>query len=430
MNETTETARLVKATVSNVLGIKFAVVEFDKDGGMIVVGGENGAGKSSLIEALRWNLDGVKPHRKKLLHRGEEKGSVVMKLAGTIIEEVKRTVTEKNDYLKLTRPDGEEIKKAPAGKLKALVGVHGIDPSTFIDLTDKQQTEQVQEVMGLELDDLDEEYNLLDEKRTNANRRVRDAEGEIKTLPPANGGPTEKVVVSDLLEQIDVVDKREKARVADAKDLEDLREKNATLKTTIQEAEEALASLMAERGDLITQGKQLAEKVAANVEEATLEISECRDSENLRAKLKDAEAINERVEVSVRRTIAEGKLEGLNAAADKCKTDLETLAKTRAERIAAAPVSIPGIDIRDGVVYYDSKPFGDQSDGEQLLTAFEIAAAGDPELKVLFMRHGSKLDAKNRQAVAETAMKRGYTVVMEVVGTDGIDIHMENGVAR
>lgn len=430
MNETTETARLVRATVSNVLGIKFAEVEFDKDGGMIVVGGENGAGKSSLIEALRWNLDGVKPHRKKLLHRGQEKGSVVMKLAGTIIEEVRRTVTEKNDYLKLTRPDGEEIKKAPAGKLKSLVGTHGIDPSTFIDLTDKQQTERVQKVMGLDLDDLDEEYNLLDEKRTNANRRVRDAEGEIKTLPPADGVPTEKVVVSDLLEQIDMVDKREKARVADVKALEDLREKNATLKTTIKEAEEALASLMAERGDLITQGKQLAEKVAANAEEATVEISECRDSENLRAKLRDAETINERVEVSVRRTIAEGKLEGLKVAADKHKTDLETLAKTRAERIAAAPVSIPGIDIRDGVVYYAGKPFGDQSDGEQLLTAFEIAAAGDPELKVLFMRHGSKLDAKNRQAVAEKAMKRGYTVVMEVVGTDGIDIHMENGVAR
>ena len=93
-------------------------------------------------------------------------------------------------------------------------------------------------------------------------------------------------------------------------------------------------------------------------------------------------------------------------------------------------MTVPGIDIREGAVYYQGRPLAEASDGERLRAAFEIAAAGAPNLRVMFLCHGALLDARNRKAIAEMARQRGYTVILEVVGTSGIDVLVEDGVTR
>jgi len=422
-------ARLIRAQVSNVLGIKLAEIQFSADGGMVVVGGENGAGKSSLLDALRWALDGVKPKGKELLHHGADKGAVTLELAGEVVE-VRRGVTEKGTTIKVQGADGVELKK-PQAVLDALCGTFGIDPTAFLLMSDADQTQRVQEVMGVDFTDLDAEYKRLYDERTNANRRVRDAEGELRNLPrPEPGDPTEPISMAALVSEIDEVTFAEKACESEAKRLVSLRENSAALKLEAEELEAKLASVKSARAAVIEEGKGLASKVdrnLVNMEEA--KAAGC-DSASLRAKLANAETINARVAVSKRRDEASDKVRDLGIAAEKVDRDLAAVQVERSKRIEAAPLCIAGVDVQNGAVCYNNAPLSEASDGQRLRVAFEIAAAGSPHLRFLNMRHGGLLDAKNRQAVAELAIERGYTVLMEVVGTQGIDILIEEGVAK
>ncbi|MDD5542930.1 MAG: AAA family ATPase [Acidobacteriia bacterium] len=422
-------ARLVRAQVSNVLGIKLAEVKFQADGGMVVVGGENGAGKSSLLDALRWALDGVKPKGKELLHHGTDKGVVTLELAGEVVE-VRRGVTEKGTTIKVQGADGVELKK-PQAVLDALCGTFGIDPTAFLLMSDADQTKRVQEVMGVDFTDLDAEYKRLYDERTNANRRVRDAEGELRNLPkPETGDPTEPVVLSDLIAQIDETKKTEDSMSLAVQYVIKLRQESAALKTEIESTEKHLAELKAKRADVVERGKLAVAKTDENEEQFEKMKTDGITVSQLRAKLANAEVINSRVAVAKRRDEASAKVRELAAAAEKVDKELAAVQVERSKRIEAEPLCIAGVDIQNGAVHYNNAPLSEASDGQRLRVAFEIAAAGNPDLKVLFLRHGALLDSKNRQVVAELARERGYLVIMEVVGSSGIDVLIEEGVAR
>jgi DNA repair exonuclease SbcCD ATPase subunit len=421
--------RLVRAEVQNVLGIRLAEVKFDPDGGLIVIGGENGAGKSSLLDALRWALDGSKPKGKELLRHGTDKGTVVIELAGEIVE-IKRSVTEKGAYVKVTGENGSDI-KAPQKVLDALVGTFGIDPTEFLTLNDEQQAKRVQEVMGVDFADLDAKHKQLYEERTNWNRRVRDADGELRNLPrPDPGDPTESVVLSDLVTNITEAEKLERSFEDDAKHLETLRSESAEYKSEIETLEKRIATLREKRSKVVEEGKHLVTMIDENNVVMVRNREAGTDVAGLRDKLANAETINARVAVGKRRAEAEDKVRKLGIEAEKVDKELENIQAERAKRISEAPLSIEGVDIRDGVVFYNDAPLSEASDGQRLRVAFEIAAAGNPKLKIMFLRHGALLDSKNRKMVSELACERGYTVVMEVVGTSGIDVFIEDGVSK
>jgi len=415
MNDKTKSsAHLIRAEVQNVLGIRLAEVKFDADGGLIVIGGENGAGKSSLLDALRWALDGVKPKGKEMLRHGADKGTVVIELAGEVIE-IKRSVTEKGAYLKATGANGAEI-KSPQKVLDALIGTFGIDPTEFLLMTAEQQAKRVQEVMGVDFSDLDAEHKRLFEERTIANRRVRDAEGELRNLPRPDGAPVEPVILSDLVAQLNVAEKAKRAHDDNVALLEEIRNNIVQVRADIEEKKKQL--------------EQLGQNCAELDNTVNAESRELVDPAPLREKLKNAEAINALASAWKRRAEAEAKVKALAVDVDKVESEIVLNVAERASRIDSAPLTIEGVDIQDGAVYYNDAPLSEASDGQRLRVAFEIAAAGTPDARFLTMRHGSLLDTKNRMAVAELAIKRGYTVVMEVVGANGIDILIEDGVSK
>jgi DNA repair exonuclease SbcCD ATPase subunit len=419
-------ARLIRAEVQNVLGVRLAEVAFDPDGGMTVVGGANGAGKSSLLDAIRYGIDGVKPKGKDLLRHGAEKGFVRLELAGEVVE-VRRGVTAKGTTVKLTGADGAELKK-PQGVLDALVGAFGVDPTAFLLLNDEAQAKRVQEVMGVTFDDLDAKRNAAFEERTIRNRRARDAEGELRALPPCER--VEPVVVSDLLEQIRGAEDLERAVNDGEREIATLRERKADVEARLEEAEKLVEKLQAERSEIIAKGRARREAINVRAEELKGRAGNGLDAASLRARLSTAEATNAKSAAWERREEARRRLNDAEAAVTDMEGQLAEVDAERAARIAAAPLAIPGVAVVDGAVHWHGKPLSEASDGERLRAAFEIAAAGAPDLRVLFLRHGALLDDRAREAVAELARERGYTVILETVGTAGIDVLVEDGIAK
>ena len=75
--------RVINLTVENVKRIK--AVEITPKEDVILISGKNGAGKSSLIDAMWWALGGSKTVQKKPIREGEAKAKTVLDLGDYIV---------------------------------------------------------------------------------------------------------------------------------------------------------------------------------------------------------------------------------------------------------------------------------------------------------------------------------------------------------
>ena len=66
----------------------------------------------------------------------------------------------------------------------------------------------------------------------------------------------------------------------------------------------------------------------------------------------------------------------------------------------------------------DGVPFNQKSSAEQLKIATELATFANPELKVVYIKDWSLLDAKSKEYLTKLAEEKDYQILMEVVGTD------------
>jgi len=70
-----DVSKIISIEVNNLMAIRFAEVDFDEAGGLFVVGGLNGSGKSSLLQAAQFAFGGKKAIDKDPLRYGAEKRS-------------------------------------------------------------------------------------------------------------------------------------------------------------------------------------------------------------------------------------------------------------------------------------------------------------------------------------------------------------------
>jgi DNA repair exonuclease SbcCD ATPase subunit len=415
------TATLIGFEVSNVMSIRLAALEFDDSGGVVRVGGDNGAGKSNLIKGLLWALKGAKALDKhdEVLRHGAEKGWVAVNIGGVGLQ-VRRSVTDKGTNFIVKDADGATVKR-PQEVIDALLGRIGIDPSKLLQLDAKQLAEALREQCGLDFSDLEAEGKLVYDERTATNRKVRDLEGSIKTMAHYPEAPEAEQTVAALLEDVNQARATNDVNQAKRRELDDLRAQAQAKLDRIKELKAELEVLEDNLQSLRTTGQALREEVA------TLQDV---DIEATTAMISKVEETNAQVRANATRSEAKLELAALRTATEGLTERLGELEQERKARVAAAEMPVEGMGFgADGELTLDDKPFAIASDGQRIKAAFEIAVAANPDLRLVLMRQGAYLDDSNRKLVHELAREAGYLVLMEVVGDaqGDVEILVENG---
>lgn len=411
---------------------RLVAVQIEPSGALVTVSGRNGAGKSSVLDAIFAALAGSKALPPAALRRGEKDGFVEVHLDAPPVIVRRKFGLDGETSLTVESRDGARF-PSPQRMLDDLLGALSFDPLAFLAKKPADQVATLLDVVDLSVDvaelerltpgsvepdpilRLDLRHRTLYDERTEKNREAKRVEGELIALPaPREDDPAGTVNISLLVRERDELQiEGERQRNVRA-GIDQLGERAATLKRDIERLSEELRAVSQRRADL-------AGEDAAFVDPAPAIAA-------LDEQIENAEAVNERYNQVIRRKEVEQRLRLVRAAADARTKHLDEIAAFRASTLAAARMPVEGLGFADGAVTFGGLPLEQASQAEQLRVSVAIAAALNPKLKVMLVREGSLLDSDSTRLLAELAARHGAQVWLEVVDTSGkVGVVIEDG---
>jgi DNA repair exonuclease SbcCD ATPase subunit len=410
--------KILRFEAENVKKIK--VVEITPDGSLVMIGGKNAQGKSSILDSIMVALGGTKYADAKMVRDGKKKGFVEIDLGEL---KVRRTFTEAGGgVLTVTGADGLKV-ASPQALLDSLVGAISFDPLSFAKAKPREQGDIIKDLAGLDFTTINEKRQEAYDKRTEIGRELKRCESDLAGLQ-YNEDPVyaDRVSVSELVKQMGEAEEHNgymaeltgecerawKTRVEMAEEAGRLRREVERLERSIEENDKRRGEIQDELGVLEEINiKEIREKISGAEEHNTI-VSE---NESYIAAKKREEALQDEVK----------KLTGTIADWDQTRENMI--------REAEMPINNLGFD-EDGTLLYQGLPFSQASDAEKVRVSVAIGLTMNPRLKVLLLKDGSLLDEDNLRMIAKMAQLSDAQLWVETVGSrEGCSIIMEDGVA-
>jgi DNA repair exonuclease SbcCD ATPase subunit len=421
---------------------KLRAVEITPKGELVEITGANGAGKTSVLDAIWAALSNAQHIQAMPIRKGATKARIRLDLGELVVE---RRFNEKGSILTVESAEGARF-TSPQGILDKLLGALTFDPLAFVNQEPREQFESLRKIVPLEvdLDQLDGLTRTDYDKRTEINREAKSLRAQAEGIAVPGGLPIEAIDTAALKNRFGEASDRaaeiERVRAAHAADVERVRRRNATIdeeikaaRLKVEEATAAVQKMRAEADRLEVEARDLivlADKLEAEPREAVADLVEPSpiDVAAIRTELDRAEVVNRGIEQRSRKTALIDSAKKAEVESDTLSERIEARAKVKADAIAKAPMPVPGLSFGDGVVTYEGVPFGQASSAEQLKVSVAIAMAANPKLRVIRIKEGSLLDDSNVALIAEMAKAQDYQVWLEKVDTSGkIGIVIEDG---
>lgn len=386
--------KIVSLEAENIKCLK--AIEIKPDGNMVVIGGENGNGKSSILDSIEYALGGSKHIPGQPIRNGQEKARIVLDL-GDI--QVTRTFTKNGTNLVVKSKDGATF-ATPQAMLDKIVGNLSFDPSEFFRMDDKKRIETLKTLVGLDFTELNKNHKEAFDTRTDINRRGKELKAQYESLSYCKDVPDKEVSVAELSKQLtDAIFKNQKLS-NDKRSLE-----NNQLRIT--RIDEQIKQLMEEK----TKIESYVKKDRYTVEDLKeIDVSEIQNNIN------SAEEINKKVRANDAKRALETALQELRGKSEAISIALKGIDETKQQMMEKAKFPIKGLAFDEETVTFNSIPFDQISQGERIKISVAMGLVLNPKLKILLIRDASLLDEKNLEMVAKMAQKMDAQVWLERVG--------------
>jgi len=406
--------KIIQLTAENVKKIKAVTIR--PDGSLIVIGGRNAQGKSSVLDSIMAALGGRDYCPEKPLRDGQKKGFVEVEMEDLT---VRRTFTKGGGgTLIVSNKDGARY-PSPQAMLDKLTGKISFDPLSFASAKDKEQLEMLRKLVGVDLESFNERYSKVYAERTEINREAVSLKGRVEGIAVPEDVPEELVSVEELLSTRKEMDNANMSFGVDQQALGATRESIKRNRKFIKGLQEDI-----EKAEKVIKKFQKVEEKA----EKALEGREAKDLSHIDTAIASAEEKNIAFRNKEQREKLVRELKGKEKLSRGRTQLLEDILGEKRSVIEEAKLPIKGLGFDDTGVTYQGVPFSQASDAEQLRVSVALGIAMNPKLKVLLVRNGSLLDEENLKLVGEMAEKAEAQVWMERVGTGAeMSVIMEDG---
>lgn len=405
---------------------RLSAVEITPGDGVVVVSGKNGAGKSSVLDAIWLALGGGNAAKSSATTRpvkdGERDAVVRLDLGEIVV--TRKWTSLGGTTLTVEGADGKKF-SSPQALLDTLVGSLSFDPLAFSRMPAKDQRKALTDLVQLDVDPekIDKERQDAYDERTEVNRELKRLEAKLSSMKaPVPGIPEEEESLSALLGELKKANDIQAFQDAERRQLEDMRKRAAALKVDIERLRAELVSKETELTDLAARGKAQAEAVAALV---------APDTESLSKRIQDLEATNAAV-----RAAKEHRETGAAVAAKRKESEaltekIDTLDRSKEEAFKRAKFPVEGLAFDAEGVTFKGVPFLQCSAAEQMRISIAIAAALNPEIRVIRVSDGSLLDSASMAEVERLAKEHDMQIWIERVDESGkVGVVIEDGAVK
>lgn len=406
----TEPVKINELLIENVKRVKAVQFEPSADG-LTIIGGRNGQGKTSVLDAIAWALGGnnYKPSVP------ERDGALVppnlhLELSNGLIVERKG----KNSTLKVTDPNGN---KSGQQLLNEFVSTLALNLPKFINGSDKDKADSLLKILGIGdvLSQLDTKENQLYAQRTEVGRIADRKKKAADEMPMYPNVPKEPVSATELI-------KEQQEILARNGENERKRQDAARYEQILANAQiafdEAKAALQKAEQDCLT-----ARKSAEDLhDESTAELEK---------NLAEIEALNIKIRANSTKEAAEVEANNLQQEYDGLTEQIESIREERSKLLDSAELPLPGLSVKDGKLIYNNMPWDGMSGSDQLKVATAIVRKLNPQCGFVLMDKLEQMDLETLQEFGTWLKQEGLQVIATRVSTgDECSIIIEDGMVK
>lgn len=389
--------------IDNIMRVEAVTIEpgvDTPDEWCVVIGGNNGAGKSSTIDSIAFAFD-KRLCPSQVVRNGDGVGRVKIALSDGIT--IERSFTpDGGSFVKVTGERNEKI-SSPATLLKTLFDKLTFDPMIFIHNTGKEQAEMLRQLVGDAFEEVDATFKEAYAARTGIKARAKEIEAQF--TPELAALANEPDVPS--ADSREIAAQLEQAKANNAQwdqalaTLATLAEQKANLQAALADVEEKQAKWQAHR-DTLTHDPRIPD---------------------LQSQLDNSSALAARAVEQRKARDLEAQVAAERKAVEAAEAAVKSAEEAKRKLLAESQLPVTGLSFDEKGVLLNGVPFSQASAAQKLRAAVAIGAAKNPDLKVLLVKEGAWLDDANRVALCEEAKARGFQIWLERVG-DGQEVHV------
>lgn len=403
--------------VENLKRIKAVKLE-PSASGLTVIGGKNGQGKTSVLDAIAWALGGEKfrpgnPTRDGAL----TPPNLHVVLSNGIIVERKGA----NGSLKVIDPTG---KKSGQRLLDEFISKLALNLPAFLHASEAEKSKALLQIIGvgdklMEMDRKEEQlYNQRKEVGRIADRKKKAAE----EMPFYPNMPAEPVSVSDLLKEQQDILARNGENDRKRRNAREMQERFMRAESNYKAAMEALKA-----------AEDTLRKARADAEVAAKSAQDLQDegTTELEENLRNVEVMNEKIRANAAKEGAELEANNLQQEYEGLTEQIESVRSDRADLLKEADLPLPGLSVQDGQLLYKGEPWDGMSGAEQLKVAVAIIRKLNPECGFVLIDKLEQMDTDTLREFGKWLEEEGLQVIATRVSTgDECSIIIEDGMVK
>lgn len=365
------TIKINSLELENVKRIK-AIKLVPSANGLTILGGKNGQGKTSVLDAIAWALGGDRFKPSEPQRQGSVTPPILhIELSNGLIVERKGV----NGSLKVIDPQGN---KAGQQILNEFVAQLALDLPKFLNANNKEKANALLQIIGIgeKLYQLDAEEQRIYNRRYEVGRiadQKKKYAAELEIYPDV---PKELVSAAELIKQQQEILARNG--------------ENERKRQMCQQYEDAFAK--AQRA-LEEAQKRFEEAEAAVIiaRKSALDLHD-ENTEALEANIADVDQQNIKIRANMDREKAEMEAEDFRSQYDDLTKEIDAIRDERIKLLESADLPLPGLSVENGELVYRGHKWDNMSGSEQLKVATAIVRKLNPNCGFVLMDKLEQMD--------------------------------------
>ncbi len=386
--------------------------------GLTVIGGRNGQGKTSVLDAIAWALGGDR-FRPTAAQREDSvlTPNIHIVMSNGLVVERKG----KNSDLRVLDPHGNKRRQQ---LLNGFVEQLALDLPRFMAATDKEKADTLLRIIGVgdQLSELErqetETYN-----RRRAIGQVADQKAKYaKEQPYYPDAPREPVSASELIRQQQDILARNGQRMQWRREQDRIADALARTEDEIDAAEDKLRTLKMRLEELREQDRAAQKSPLEMQQESTAE---------LEMSLAEIEAINRKVRANLDKDKAQEDAQQYSDQYDRLTHELEELRQRKTDLLTHADLPLPELTVQEGALVYKGHKWDCLSGAEQLRVATAIVRKLNPQCEFVLLDRLEQMDLDTLREFGDWLEREGLQAIATRVSTGGeCSIVISDGVAE